>query len=88
MHQVERARRWKHFWSPRLDESRDAAVGDGHGVGQAEAAFDPVDVVAEEPVEGLERDSSTLVRQDLENFLLESLGKATRIVLKLFVRVY
>ena len=57
-------------------------------MGQAEAAFDPVDVVAEEPVEGLERDSSTLVRQDLENFLLESLGKATRIVLKLFVRVY
>ena len=50
MHHVERTRRWKHFGSPGFDEGRDGAVGDGHGVGDAETALDPVDVIAKESV--------------------------------------
>ena len=69
VHHVERARGREHLWAPGLDESRNAAVGDGHGVGEAQAAFDPVDVVAEEPVQRLQSDATALVWQDLEFFL-------------------
>jgi hypothetical protein len=61
MHHVKRTWGWKHFRSPRFDESRDGPVGDGHGVRDAEAALDPVDVVAKESVKRLQSDSAILI---------------------------
>ena len=83
MHHVEGTRRGEHLGAPGLDERRDAAVGDGHGVGESEAAFDPVDVVAEEPVQRLQRNATTLIGQNLMKIMFTNIcsnGRSSRVV--------
>ncbi len=74
VHHIERAWRRKHFWSPGLNERRNAAVGHRHGVRQAEAALDPIDVVAEEAVQRFKSDATAFVGQDL--FMFEGFLKS------------